>query len=357
MRLVIYFCDMESKLRGLLKKMFKIELIFIYLALFIFFCTVYFKRASNAKIQQLDSDMLLLQLEQKDNSSELISKKLKTDYEAYTYFDETLKAELTAIIQNLQTGRQDTDAIINFQNHIHETQTRLNFGFDSLLYSSLFLIAIAAFIILEKFFKNSMQLEQLKTMQTEQTNFSRDLHDGVAQNLAALKVYLEKEDIPKSKFYAKQALNEIRYMIGSGSIDFSDDLEKTVREICQAFEVNFSIKTAVYVASQKILELDKNTKSHLVRILQESLSNISRHSNATKVEIKIIDAMDEFRFIISDNGKGFEQSEVDEKNKKDAIKHYGVHNIKKRAELIGGTVDFINDGGLTIAITIKNTVR
>ena len=110
---------MKSKLRGLLKKAFKIELIFIYLALFIFFCTVYFKRASNAKIQQLDSDMLLLQLEQKDNSSELISKKLKTDYEAYTYFDETLKAELTAIIQNLQTGTQDTDAIINFQNHIH----------------------------------------------------------------------------------------------------------------------------------------------------------------------------------------------------------------------------------------------
>ena len=95
---------MESKLRGLLKKALKIELIFIYLALFIFFCTVYFKRASNAKIQQLDSDMLLLQLEQNETFSELVPQKLKTDYEAYTYFDETLKAELTAIIQNLQTG-------------------------------------------------------------------------------------------------------------------------------------------------------------------------------------------------------------------------------------------------------------
>lgn len=357
MRLVIYFFVMELKSRGLLKKAFKIELIFIYLALFIFFCTVYFKRTSNAKIQQLDSDMLLLQLEQKDYSDTLISQKLKTDYEAYTYFDESLQIELATIIQNLQTDTQDTNAIISFQNHIHDTQTRLNFGFDSLLYSSLFLIAIAAFIILEKYFKNSMQLQQLKTMQTEQTNFSRDLHDGVAQNLAALKVYLEKEDIPKSKFYAKQALNEIRYMIGSGSIDFSEDLEKTVREIGQAFEVNFGIKTYVYVASQKITTLEKNTKSHLIRILQEALSNISRHSNATQVEIKIIDGIDDFRFIISDNGQGFEQSEVDQKNKKDSVKHYGVTNIKKRAELIGGTANFINDGGLTIAITIKNSVR
>ncbi len=301
--------------------------------------------------------MLLLQLEQKNSADTLISQKLKNDYEAYTYFDESLQIELATIIQNIQTDTQDTNAIISFQNHIHDTQTRLNFGFDSLLYSSLFLIAIAAFIIFEKFFKNSMQLEQLKTMQTEQTNFSRDLHDGVAQNLAALKVYLEKEDIPKSKFYAKQALNEIRYMIGSGSIDFSEDLEKTVREIGQAFEANFGIKTDVYVASQKITTLDKNTKSHLIRILQEALSNISRHSNATQVEIKIIDGIGDFRFIISDNGQGFEQSEVDQKNKKDAVKHYGVTNIKKRAELIGGTANFINDGGLTIAITIKNSVR
>jgi len=44
-----------------------------------------------------------------------------------------------------------------------------------------------------------MQLEQLKTTQTEQSNFSRDLHDGVAQNLAALNIYLEKEDFSKSR--------------------------------------------------------------------------------------------------------------------------------------------------------------
>ena len=105
-----------------------------------------------------------------------------------------------------------------------------------------------------------MQLEQLKTMQAEQNNFSRDLHDGVAQNLAALKIYLEKEDFSKSKFYANQALNEIRYMIGSGSIEFTEDFEKIVREICIAFEVNFGIKTNLYVASQKIATLKKRKK-------------------------------------------------------------------------------------------------
>ena len=59
-----------------------------------------------------------------------------------------------------------------------------------------------------------MRLEQLETIQAEQNNFSRDLHDGVAQNLVALNIYLEKEDF-----------------------------EKIIREICSAFEVNFGIKT------------------------------------------------------------------------------------------------------------------
>ena len=359
-------------LLSLMKKIFKIESIFIYTALAIFFCTIFFKRASNNLIQKLDTEMLLLQMDPKSivagsDSADIFSEnpvdfesialKLRSDYQAFTYFDAPLKKELEAIIQNIQSGNRNTDAIISFQNHIHEVQTRLNLGYDSLLYSALFLIAIAAFIILEKFFKNSMQLEQLKTMQTEQSNFSRDLHDGVAQNLAALNIYLEKEDFSKSKFYAKQALNEIRYMIGSGSIEFTEDFEKIIREICTAFEVNFGIKTNLYVASQKIGALKNTQKTHLIRILQEALSNISRHSDATQVEIKIVDGIDDFRFIICDNGKGCEETEVESKKLKTAVKHYGLTNIKKRAQLIDGSADFINEGGFTIAITIKDSVH
>ena len=83
-----------------------------------------------------------------------IALKLQSDYQAFTYFDTSLKKELEAIIQNLQSGKRNPDAVIAFQTRIHETQTRLNLGYDSLLYSALFLIAIAAFIILGKFFKN-----------------------------------------------------------------------------------------------------------------------------------------------------------------------------------------------------------
>ena len=160
----------------IIKKMFKIESIYICIALVIFFSTIFFKRASNNLIQKLDTEMLLFQMNPQhmvgggdnfgisaDNPIDFedIARKLRSDYQAFTYFDAPLKKELEAIIQNLQSGKRNPDAVIAFQNRIHETQTRLNLGYDSLLYSALFLIAIAAFIILEKFFKNAMQLLSL----------------------------------------------------------------------------------------------------------------------------------------------------------------------------------------------------
>ena len=58
-----------------------------------------------------------------------IALKLRSDYQAFTYFDAPLKKELEAIIQNLQSGKRNTNAVISFQNRIHETQTRLNLGY------------------------------------------------------------------------------------------------------------------------------------------------------------------------------------------------------------------------------------
>lgn len=56
------------------KKVFKIEYIFIYIAVIIIFCTAYFKRVSNSLMRRLDSDMFLIQLsassESKDAANE-----------------------------------------------------------------------------------------------------------------------------------------------------------------------------------------------------------------------------------------------------------------------------------------------
>ena len=204
--------------------------------------------------------------------------------------------------------------------------------------------------------ENKSTIEPIITMNEEQSKISRNLHDGVAQDLAALKLYLEKEDLPKSKFYAQQAFNEVRYMIGATHLDLNQSFEEIVRKMAATLEANYNISTKVYVGSTKIQNLNENIQVELIRILQEALSNISRHANASNVEIRFVDGIDDFKFIIKDDGKGFSEEEVTEKNSKGGRQHYGVSNIKERVELLGGTVDFIHEGGTTIAITIKDSV-
>lgn len=100
--------------------------------------------------------------------------------------------------------------------------------------------------------ENKSTIEPIITMNEEQSKISRNLHDGVAQDLAALKLYLEKEDLPKSKFYAQQAFNEVRYMIGATHLDLNQSFEEIVRETI----ISAAICYAVY---QLILRITKNT--------------------------------------------------------------------------------------------------
>lgn len=186
---------------------------------------------------------------------------------------------------------------------------------------------------------------------------SRNLHDGVAQDLAALKMYLKNDDKEKTEFYANQAFNEIRYLIGALHLDLSDDFETKVRQILQTFETNYKIKTHFYSASKSVLHFSQDVQIEFIRILQETLSNIARHANATEVTVKLIDISDSFKFIISDNGVGFKIEEINNLNSSGKSNHYGISNIQERVRLLGGTVEFINNGGTTIAITVKNTIR
>lgn len=89
----------------------------------------------------------------------------------------------------------------------------------------------------------------------------------------------------------------------------------------------------------------------LIRIINEALSNVARHSQAKNVIIRITDTIKGLHFIISDDGIG-EKSLAKTENHN----HYGIENIKSRAAEMNGTVTFDFTGGTTIAISIENFI-
>lgn len=241
-------------------------------------------------------------------------------------------------------------------NLIRLNQKSINFGYDCLYISSFFLLLISIVLVLYKILSKKNELLRQQSLNNAKLKFSQDLHDGVAQDLAALKLFIQNDEKEKALYYSEQAFKEVRYLIDSTHLNFNQNFEGIIQQALKSFEVNFAIKTEFLCASHLIKDFSPEFQMELLRIMQEALSNCSRHSEATFLTIKITDIGSYVRFIIEDNGKGFTEDEINKK-KTDEKNHYGLVNIHNRVEKLGGTVDISGKGGTTIAITIKNIVR
>ncbi|WP_191017364.1 sensor histidine kinase [Treponema zioleckii] len=282
----------------------------------------------------------------------------------YTYFSSSLDKKLTHIFSLTDSfSKNPSDSqkaflliseIHDFQNQIHAKQRELSGGYDILLFFPIILAFLAVCTILYKRFVQASELERITLVNKKQRDFSRNLHDTVAQDLAAARVYIENGDIQKSSFFADRALKETRYMIDSLDSPPDKSVTKLIEENMHSFEVNYKIKTELVIASKLIQEIPLSAQIEILYVIQESLSNIARHSDASETFVKIVDVGRSLKITIRDNGKGFDESTLNEKTDR---KHHGIKNIRERISLLGGSVQFINDGGCVIAISIENIVH
>lgn len=358
------------------KKLLSIHIILICFGIVTLSFSIFYKNRASVLFKEYEHktvNLILLNSSSQNISSaetEKLCQSLKKDYEPFTYFDFELEEELDKIISLFKTKASEADPertseiqqelsnlIIDFRDKIAQKQITLSFGYDSLTYCSSLLLLISVLCLVFKSIKQKTQLKNIQLRNEEQQKISRNLHDGVAQDLAALKFYLKQENKEKSDFYASQALNEIRYLIGALHIDLSKGFEEIIHQMLETFESNYKIQTKLFVASHYMSKLPQTVQIEIIRILQEALSNIARHAKATAVSVKFTDVAQDFKMTISDNGIGFNLEDVEKLNQTDSKKHYGVQNIIDRINALGGGVEFINKEGTTIAITIKNIIH
>lgn len=352
-------------------KAFKIEYILLAMAIFIFSTTVYLKRQPGKASSQLASSISSLQInypvlvaENKIHDIKKLTDSINDQCAPYSFFNDKIEADLIKLNTLLaaRNGEQDIypkliEATVKLSSDVQKNLRLFDHCYDSIFYVSVFLSSIALFVIFKNLTKKKNDLYRFQSFTQAQKNISRDLHDGIAQDLAALKVYLQKEDYEKTNYYAEHAINEVRYMIDSMHFDISDNILEIFRQTLSSFENNHGIKTEFFAASDNIFKVSTGFHIEFFRILQEALSNIARHSEATEVSVKLTDIACDTKFIIQDNGKGFSPEQIEKLQETDNKKHYGIKNIKERVASLGGTVEFINNGGTTIAVTVKNIVR
>jgi len=192
----------------------------------------------------------------------------------------------------------------------------------------------------------------------ERQRISQDLHDSIIQSLYAISLSLEdlpdviSSDPAEGAARADRAIDsihgtirDIRNFIMGLQPELMNDvatLADGIRALAAEFEANTLIDTELAL-DDALTAPDAERSAHILAITREALSNIARHSGATRAWIELSSATaDETALLylaIRDNGHGFA---VDAER---SSGHRGLANLRSRAEALGGTMTLISQPG------------
>lgn len=208
-------------------------------------------------------------------------------------------------------------------------------------------------------------LKIILAQEEERKRIAREIHDGPAQSLANIVLRTEiaekllvKEDYPLVKTelsdlkgQVRSGLEEIRKIIFNLRPMALDDLGliPTLRKLTQDFEEKLKIRTTFDVYGKE-LRLSSSMEAAIYRLIQEALSNVQKHADATRVNITISYTQDQLEIVVGDNGKGFKLKTTQGLDEEST--HYGLMGMYERVELIEGSMNIQSEVGKGTEIKI-----
>jgi two-component system nitrate/nitrite sensor histidine kinase NarX len=208
----------------------------------------------------------------------------------------------------------------------------------------------------------SMAELEYKTIILERTRLSREIHDGLAQTLAFLKLqvaqmqkFFSQGDHARlqqslslsfatlSEAYedARQAIDGLR--IGVNGKGVAGWLEQVVTEFKETSGIDVKIEPV-----QVYRELSPEVHAQLIRIVQEALSNVRKHAHASQVRVICCEDENNLFLEICDNGIGFSPVDVP------VLARHGLQGMRERAELIGAEFQVLSrlNEGTTVRLRL-----
>ena len=217
---------------------------------------------------------------------------------------------------------------------------------------------------------NALLHEQVQVLAItqERERIAREMHDSLAQVLAyvntksqAAIVHLQhhdpdraQEQIEQLAASAREAYVDVRegiFALRSSAIT----PERTVLDALVYYAAQWQDQTGITVNIElpeppPILRLPELSEIHLLRLVQEALTNVRKHANADTVAIDITASEREMCMTIRDNGRGFEPESISPGDHP----RFGLSTMRERAEASGGSFDIRSTpgAGTTIDITL-----
>ncbi|MDT4922321.1 MAG: hypothetical protein QOG01_34 [Pseudonocardiales bacterium] len=173
----------------------------------------------------------------------------------------------------------------------------------------------------------------------EKDAIARDLHDVVIQRLFAVGMRLEslrphlaethgdRLDVITAEM--NETIGDIRNTIHAlKSVDVRPDLRVQIHRIVEQSPAILGFRAGLHIAGPVNTLVAEPAHADIVATVREALSNAARHAHASRVDVELSAAADEFVLQVSDNGRGLPATRTES----------GLANLRARAERLGGTM-------------------
>lgn len=199
--------------------------------------------------------------------------------------------------------------------------------------------AVALSNILQSDQLRSFYQADIESIENERKRISRDLHDDVLNQLAAMRNSLDQKTLPVSFLSAyddlKKRLREIINDLRPPMLD--QGLAYAINELVEDYrEKNNEVNIVLNLQSGEE-RLPEKMEEHFYHIVREACENALRHADARTLTISGVLSSGRVDLSIEDDGKGFDSN--GELNALIANRHFGLATMKERAHIIGTNMD------------------
>ena len=203
----------------------------------------------------------------------------------------------------------------------------------------------------------ALQIENQAILQ-ERNRIAREIHDSVGHYLTAQSIQLENTSLfltkepdkaanylAKARKLGKEALENIRASVAT--LRKNPLQERSLKAILEGLIAEFKINTEITITSQinlfSPLEIEVNTA--IYRIVQEAFTNITKHSEATLIELDLQETVEKIWLSIKDDGCGF--------NPRENTTGFGLQGMQERTEALNGNFRVISEYGKGCQIEVE----
>lgn len=210
--------------------------------------------------------------------------------------------------------------------------------------------------LLQSQFNEDLLTSTIEIQEKAFDDISRELHDNIGQQLSAASIYLsllmqeagqeQNGKLQTCREIISNSLQDLRHISQTLLGDKITQTGFTGSLRLELSRINkLGICRATLHTTEEPLQLDRRKEIILFRIVQEAISNATKHAAGCDIHITIQKTGDQLKIIIRDTGEGFDVNQIERSG-------IGLINMESRAKTIGATYEISSQIGQGTQISI-----